>query len=78
MTKTLLGAAGVLLIEGLGIALVVILLGFHLRHGIWSAFQSLGAMKPRLTSVIYTIGVVLAVLIAIGFLFVPLYIYFSA
>ena len=60
-----------------GYPLVVILLGFHLRHGVWSAFQSLGAMKPRLTSIIYTIGVILAVLIAIGFLFVPLYIYFG-
>jgi succinate dehydrogenase / fumarate reductase cytochrome b subunit len=60
-----------------GYPLVVILLGFHLRHGVWSAFQSLGAMKPKLTSVIYAIGVVLAVLVAVGFLFVPLYIYFS-
>ncbi len=61
-----------------GYPIVVILLGFHLRHGIWSAFQSLGATKPRLTPLIYSIGVVVAVLIAIGFLFVPLYIYFSA
>ena len=60
-----------------GYPLVVILLGFHLRHGVWSAFQSLGATKPRLTPIIYTIGVTLAVLIAVGFLFVPLYIYFS-
>ena len=60
-----------------GYPIVVILLGFHLRHGVWSAFQSLGATKPRLTPVIYTIGVILAVLIAVGFLFVPLYIYFS-
>lgn len=60
-----------------GYPLVVILLGFHLRHGVWSAFQSLGATKPRLTPVIYTIGVILAVLIAAGFLLVPLYIYFS-
>ena len=60
-----------------GYPIVVILLAVHLRHGVWSAFQSLGAMKPRLTSIIYTIGVILAVLIAVGFLFVPLYIYFS-
>ena len=60
-----------------GYPIVVILLGFHLRHGVWSAFQSLGAMKPRLTPIIYTIGVILAVLIAAGFLFIPLYIYFS-
>ncbi len=61
-----------------GYPLVVILLGFHLRHGVWSAFQSLGATKPRLTPVIYTIGVILAVLVSVGFILVPLYIYFSA
>lgn len=56
--------------------LVMILLGFHLRHGVWSAFQSLGAMNPRLTPVVYGIGTVLAVLLAVGFLVLPLYIYF--
>lgn len=60
-----------------GYPLVMILLGFHLRHGIWSAFQSLGAMNKRLTPIIYSIGTVLAILLAIGFLFIPLYIYFA-
>jgi len=60
-----------------GYPAVMILLGFHLRHGIWSAFQSLGAMNPRYTPVIYTIGGVLAVLLAIGFLVLPLWIYFG-
>ena len=59
-----------------GYPFVVILLGFHLRHGIWSAFQSLGAMNPKLTPIIYTIGVLLAVLVSIGFIVVPLYIFF--
>lgn len=57
---------------------VMILLGFHLRHGIWSAFQSLGAMSTRLTPVVYAVGTVLAIGIALGFLVLPLYIYFSA
>ena len=60
-----------------GYPCVMILLGFHLRHGIWSAFQSLGAMNPRLTPVVYTLGGVLAVLIAVGFLVLPLWIFFS-
>jgi len=59
-----------------GYPFVVILLGFHLRHGVWSAFQSLGAMNPKLTPIIYTIGVLLAVLVSIGFIVVPLYIFF--
>jgi len=60
-----------------GYPFVMILLGFHLRHGIWSAFQSLGAMSPRLTPVVYTLGGVLAVLIAVGFLVLPLLIFFT-
>ena len=59
-----------------GYPLVVILLGFHLRHGVWSAFQSLGAMNPKLTPIFYTIGVLLAVFIVVGFILVPLYIFF--
>lgn len=59
-----------------GYPLVMLLLGFHLRHGVWSALQSLGAMSPRLTPVIYTVGTLLAILIAVGFLILPLYIYF--
>ena len=60
-----------------GYTFVMILLGFHLRHGIWSAFQSLGAMNSRLSPVVYTIGGVLAVLVAVGFLALPLWIFFT-
>ena len=63
-------------IYAFGYPIVMILLGFHLRHGIWSAFQSLGAMNARLTPVVYTIGTILAILVAVGFLFIPLWIYF--
>ncbi|MCB0275456.1 MAG: succinate dehydrogenase cytochrome b subunit [Calditrichaeota bacterium] len=56
---------------------VMILLGFHLRHGFWSAFQSLGTNHPRYSGPIYTIGVVLAIVLAIGFIAIPLYTYFN-
>jgi succinate dehydrogenase / fumarate reductase cytochrome b subunit len=55
----------------------MVLLGFHLRHGFWSAFQSLGVMNPGWTRIIYGLGVVLAVLIAFGFAFLPVWIYFG-
>jgi succinate dehydrogenase / fumarate reductase cytochrome b subunit len=58
----------------LGYMGVMVLLGLHLRHGFWSAFQSLGAMSPRLSSLIYALGVVLAILLALGFLGIPLWI----
>lgn len=60
-----------------GYPAVMILLGVHLRHGIWSALQSLGAMNQRLTPVVYTIGGLLAAVIAVGFLVLPLWIFFG-
>jgi succinate dehydrogenase / fumarate reductase cytochrome b subunit len=47
-------------------ATAVITLGFHLRHGIWSAFQTLGWKFPR------TAALAVAVVICAGFLTVPL------
>ena len=51
------------------------LLGFHLRHGVWSMLQSLGAMKPRMSKAIYSVAFVLGLLLALGFLFLPIWIY---
>jgi len=55
----------------------MLFLGFHLRHAFWSAFQSLGLHHPRYTPIIYGVGVVLAVLLAVGFLVLPVYLYFQ-
>lgn len=60
-----------------GYAIVMILLGAHLGHGIWSAFTSLTLKSTKASAMIYTIGVVAAFLLALGFLFIPLYIYFG-
>lgn len=54
----------------------MLFLGFHLRHGFWSALQSLGAMSPRWTPAIYTAGFVFALLLAGGFVVLPVYFYF--
>ncbi|MBX2821898.1 MAG: succinate dehydrogenase cytochrome b subunit [Rhodothermaceae bacterium] len=56
---------------------VMVLLALHLRHGIWSAFQSLGATNPRLTPLIYTLGALVGLLIAVGFFILPLWIFFT-
>lgn len=58
-----------------GYTFVMILLGFHLGHGFWSAFTSLTMKHTRFSFVIYAAGVVFALLMAVGFLFIPLYIY---
>lgn len=52
-------------------------IGFHLRHGFWSAFQSLGAHHPRYSPLIYSTGFFVAVIIAVGFLGIPVWIYFT-
>ena len=55
----------------------LVFLGFHLRHGFWSALQSLGAYHPRYTPIIYTIGIILAVVLAAGFIGIPIWIFFT-
>lgn len=54
---------------------VMILLGLHLRHGFWSAFQSLGLNNKKYSSVIYTASLVFAALMALGFLVLPMLIF---
>lgn len=56
---------------------MMVLLGVHLRHGFWSAFQSLGVTHPRFKPFIYVVGIILAIVIAVGFLATPLYLYFG-
>lgn len=56
---------------------ILTLLGFHLRHGFWSAFQSLGLSHPRYSPIIFGLGITIAVVYAAGFIAIPLYIFFS-
>jgi succinate dehydrogenase / fumarate reductase cytochrome b subunit len=55
----------------------MILIGLHLRHGISSAFQSVGADHPVYTRRLVVIGTLLAILIGGGFAVIPLYVYFT-
>ncbi|MDR4505895.1 MAG: succinate dehydrogenase cytochrome b subunit [Candidatus Scalindua sp.] len=52
------------------------LLGIHLSHGVWSAFQSLGASHPRYTPLIFGSGILIALTLSLGFLSLPVLIYF--
>lgn len=60
-----------------GYTAVMILLGFHLGHGFWSAFTSLTMKRGKMSRTLYVIGIIFALLMAVGFLFIPLYIYFT-
>ena len=59
------------LVAGLYIV-INILLGFHLYHGLWSMFQSLGIDHPAIINLRRPFAVVFAVLVTIGFVSVPI------
>ncbi len=56
--------------------LCLVLLGFHLWHGFASAFESLGVHYADSNTGIVRLGKVLAIIIAGGFFFIPLWVYF--
>lgn len=55
---------------------VMLALAIHLRHGVWSALQSLGLTRENNSKALYLVGGALGVLIGVGFLFIPIFIYF--
>ncbi len=54
----------------------MLFLAAHLRHGIWSALHSLGLTRETNSNKIYFVGGVLGILLGVGFLTIPVYIYF--
>jgi succinate dehydrogenase cytochrome b subunit len=57
----------------LGIYLLgVLVVAFHVRHGLWSAFQTVGASHPKYMPFIQKFSIVFAVIVAIGFGSLPL------
>ena len=52
--------------------------GLHLRHGLSSAFQSLGVDHPRYNGFILKAGLTVAILMALGFAAIPIVIYLSS
>jgi succinate dehydrogenase / fumarate reductase cytochrome b subunit len=50
-------------------------LGFHLIHGVSSAFRTLGVYHPKYIKWIKYIGYAFSVLITIGFVIIPIFIY---
>ncbi|XGB41037.1 MAG: succinate dehydrogenase cytochrome b subunit [Nodosilinea sp. LVE1205-7] len=59
-------------------SLVLVALGFHLRHGLWSGLQSIGLLQGKVRSLAYTASLVVAVALALGFLVLPWGIYLGA
>ena len=57
--------------------LALILLGMHLRHGIWSATQTLGQSNKRRERTVSAFAVVFSTVLIAGFLLVPLSVLFG-
>ena len=60
----------------IGYAVLMVVLGLHLRHGAWSAFQSLGLATSKLLPIYVGIAILLAIVMVTGFVVPPLYILF--
>jgi succinate dehydrogenase / fumarate reductase cytochrome b subunit len=54
----------------------MIFLALHLRHGLWSWLQSIGAMAAGYKQVTYAAAAVTAAVVGAGFFALPLYVYF--
>jgi succinate dehydrogenase / fumarate reductase cytochrome b subunit len=54
--------------------LAMVIVAVHVRHGFWSAFQTLGANHPKYMPAISVFGVVLAVGVGVGFGLIPLFV----
>lgn len=62
----------------LSYAIALLALGFHLRHGMWAAFASLGANKsPARRRNLNVLAIAIALIITIGFLVPPVAVLFG-
>lgn len=57
--------------------IALVLLGFHLTHGVRSIFQSFGLLHPAYQPVIKKAGVVYSVVVAGGFISQPLFVFLT-
>lgn len=55
----------------------MVVVGFHLWHGFWSSFQTLGLAHSKYTPLIKGIGYVYSIGMALGFAIIPILSYFS-
>ncbi len=58
--------------------LCMIAVGLHLSHGFYSAFATLGLYHPRYSPMVSKFGYLYGLIIALGFISQPLYVFFLA
>ncbi|MGD9056360.1 MAG: succinate dehydrogenase cytochrome b subunit [Desulfobacterales bacterium] len=52
---------------------VMIIVALHVRHGFWSAFQTLGANHPKYMPALMVLSIIVGLIIGLGFGLLPLY-----
>ena len=58
--------------------LAMVGLGFHLAHGFWSAFQTLGLNHKKYTPLIKKLGLAFAIIVPVLFASMPIYFYLQS
>jgi succinate dehydrogenase / fumarate reductase, cytochrome b subunit len=62
----------------IGYVIAMILVAVHVSHGLWSAFQTIGANHPKYMPAIRILSIVFALMVGIGFGMLPIIILISA
>ena len=57
--------------------LAMIIAAVHVSHGLWSAFQTLGANHKKYMPLIMTLSIIFSLVVGFGFGIIPLYLSFS-
>ncbi len=55
--------------------LAMVVLALHVRHGFWSAFQTVGANHPKYMPAIMVLSIVVSLIFGFGFGLLPIYIW---
>ena len=55
--------------------LVMIIVALHIRHGFWSAFQTVGANHPKYMPVLMVLSVIASLIFGFGFGLLPIYLW---
>jgi succinate dehydrogenase / fumarate reductase, cytochrome b subunit len=52
--------------------IAMVALAFHLWHGVWSLFQTLGLINPKSTKIIHRLAAIATLALVIGFISIPM------
>ena len=58
--------------------IAMLVTALHVSHGLWSAFQTVGANHPKYMPIIRTLSIVFALVVGVGFGLLPIFVSISA